>query len=437
MARRTNTSGKIGSFLVGILGFFAVILGIVFGVAGIKYVTENDIFGDGTSDPSIITTSDYTTSEDPLTSENPITSEEPITSEIPVTSEQPITSEVPVTSEVPQPVNLSGEFPNPLFDGPYIDYVLSGNTDITINLNPHIKPATISASSYGTHLGTTTKGYYLDNLGNPSTAIDFSINANSIRYDNTKLGYKLGFSDTTLASNITIDPIFYRDQENTAYTYTSVLIYNFSIVNEDGWSFYVDSPSDLPITIYYRTNDDLAWKIGPEEDVNYFGTSSFDLMPGVEMQLAIAFHSNSKSNGIYPNVIQLHMKAVEQPLANEEGIYRIAMYNNNFSEETNYGDGWEVVSSVLTGQYDTHTGISKSNYYYVDIKPINDYPGARMLSFQIYGLVVNNFANIDLNDLQPGVNLLNLTKSPTETEGVWNFNYQFISHRPFYPSDFN
>lgn len=397
--RRYSSSGKIGSFLVGILGFFAVIFGIVLGVAGVKYVTENDIFGGGTSDTSIITTSDDTTSEQPTTSEDPITSEEPITSEVPVTSEPPVTSETPVSGR------------DQFLEMPVIDMI---SLDVWEGHN----------EAYFTSRGVSKTLYKTVNI--PNFYNNVSIDFNSIKFESsTANALKFGFPST-------VTNIHSNNDFRGSYTYVSYMVINgifeyradYEITKSINGS---DGEQTDSFAVYVRTDNHLQWS-------PYASLSSFN-QDAEYIQFALAYQTNNKSNNAMLTYASFNVSA--PPLANEEGIYRIAVYNNDFYEETNFGDGWDVVNSTISGQLNMHYGISKSNYYYVDIKAKVDYSHQRYLALAIKGLVVGTFANIDVNELQPGVNELTITQTQSSVEGVWDFSYSIVGQRPFYQSDFN
>ena len=391
---------KFGGLIGGVFGVFAVAFAVVASVAGIKYVTEHDIFGSGSSEPSIITTSDDTTSEQPITSEDPITSDNPTTSEVPVTSEQPVTSEDPFPGR-------SEFLEMPVLDSITLD-VWEGHNE-----------------EYFTSRGVSKTLYKTINI--PSFYGGASIDFNSIKFESTTaFALKFGFPSTVTSIHTSND---FRG----TYTYASYMVINgifeYRADYEITKSIYgSDGEQTDAFAVYVRTDNHLQWS-------PYASLSSFN-QEAEYIQFAIAYQTNNKSTNARLTFASFNV-VPPQPLANEEGIYRIAVYDNNFFEETNFGDGWDVVHSILVGQYNQISGISRSNYYYVDIKPTADYPHVRLMSLQIAGLEVRNFANIDVNELQPGVNELMITQTQTENEGYWDFSYSIVDQRPFYASDFN
>lgn len=425
MARRNSSTSKVGSALLSIVVFFALIFGVVLGVAGIKYVVEGGLDGDSTSLPGTSTSIPPTT-----TSEEPTTTEEPITSEDPVTSEEPITSVEPPTSEEPEPVLLYGDFPSKLFDGPYSDFALPGETRIVINLDPSIKPDTIAANAYGTYLNTATKGYYQQAGADTTTAVDFNISANSMRYDNTTLGYKMGFSDTTLASDVYVDPVFYQDKWGASYTYTSVIVFDFSFTSEAGYSLEIGNAFDTGLSMFYRTNNDLTWRVASESDINYFGIDDYGLQGEEQMQIAVAYQTNSKSNNIVFQDIKLSLVVAEPaPDYNAEQVYRI-MSTTNFVDEENFGY-WEVLASGFDGT--TRIGLEKNGYFYVDLKVTTEL-GDPYVILAIHGMAVADYAIIDAPAISPGVNIIEFTYE--EATYGYNFFASVVENRPFVASDY-
>lgn len=276
------------SLAKSLFAFAACAFIVVGAVAGIKYVLESD----GNDDDSSI----YIP---PATSE-PNTSEVPTTSELPATSETPSTSEE--TSQDVKP-RLYGDFPSNLFDDPYEDYLQPGQNSIVLALNPSMKPSNIAANSYGVYLDTLV---HIDNK-HTDEQIPVAISANSLRYDNSSQGYRLGFSDKTINADISIDPIFHSNYLGTYWTYTSVLVFDFSITNINGLLIDVENKM-TPISIYYRTKTNTIWNVFEETGVNTFETYGDDFFDyNEEIQLAVAYHSNTKSTNFIPGAITLEI----------------------------------------------------------------------------------------------------------------------------------
>lgn len=272
------------SLAKSLFAFAACAFIVVGAVAGIKYVFESD----GNDDDSSIYIPPATSILN--------TSEVPTTSELPATSETPSTSEE--TSQDVKP-RLYGDFPSNLFDDPYEDYLQPGQYSIELALNPSTKPSNIAANSYGVYLDTLV---HIENK-HTDEQIPVSISANSIRYDNANGGLKMGFTDTTLSNDIYIDPIFYEDEYGTRFTYTSVVVFDFSVRNENGIKLEIANIQD-EFSIYYRTETNHEWAVAHEEDSQYAHSDGMDTH-AYSFQFAIAFHSNSKSKNALPGDITL------------------------------------------------------------------------------------------------------------------------------------
>lgn len=360
MARRND--GVASRIL---LWFFAGLM-VVATAAGIKFVLENDIGGGGSSSQIV-----------PIPSEPPISSSE----EPPSSSEE----EPPVVEEMPNPLDMN---------------LVDPNNRGQANINLITKPIGM------TNAYRDFDGEIIGNLiKDDNEEIYLPIKSNSIKWDVATNGFTLGFSSThSVEENGTYEE-FYYNYEGDKRTYASALIFDFTMIHGidivGGFSAS-ELGTNTNLNLFYRESIEEGWMNYKEQTKADEYSHDFDVSAefhNQDVQFAIVFQSNSKSNKINLSSkygMNLYFRTGNEILMDPqpEGLYRLQVQSDNeyfthlksyewggyeleWQQEFEHGEAYSIIDFKVDSQYDNEfvfitttangTGEEMSDYQFIKV----------------------------------------------------------------------